>query len=280
MFFFTILLSIYPSFARQIAWFKSGKKYEEFYDDSGTRQTFNLYAYMRLFAKGTMQIENELLRRHTQALQSKMRADEAQQPLGAHDLDFTVDTILLDSSPGDRDPDHMRKIAHLLPDSKLIFMMRDPVERQFSAYRFRYQASERRRFREKHQNADEFDEYVMTELSANPAPFTGSYYNESIATALQLFQRENLLFVKFEDYVRSPSRYVSQHFLPFLGVAQFPVDVIEKLERQELRGKRHNDSKMKYAMLPQTRAVLRQHFTPFNSALAEILHDDTWTWGY
>ena len=258
-----------------MAWFNSGKKYEEFCDYNNSKERFNLFAYMNLFSKATLQIENELIRRQTRLLEYNLREGSDRML-----VDFPVETLLLDSSPGNRDPEHLHKISHVLPDSKLIFMMRDPVERTLSAYRFRYQTSERRRYRERHQNAEEFHNYVINELSVNPQPFTQSYYNISITTALQLFKRENLLFVKFEDYIRQPSHVISQLFVPFLGVAQYPVDVIEKWRVQELSGKRKNNSQMKYDMKSQTRVLLRQHFSPFNHDLALLLHDDTWSWGY
>lgn len=259
----------------QVSWFDNGKSYERYYTPSGD-STLTLHAYMRMFGEAAQEIENEMMDKHTHFLENQLRNDNQNNA----DMTSLSRAVLLDSSPGNYDLENMAKIAHLLPDSKLVFIMRDPVEREFSRYRFHYQLQSRKRFNEKNQNAEGFHRYVTQRLNATDHPWPTSLYSEYVEMALQLFKRENLLFIQFETFIEDPMTCLEEKLLPFLGLNEYKLATRKRIVKELKQGDHSNVSKLKYSMFNKTKILLMKYFSQHNRKLADLLGDDMWTWGY
>ncbi|MFW5968753.1 MAG: sulfotransferase family protein [Persicimonas sp.] len=97
------------------------------------------------------------------------------------------------------------RIARLLPDVKLIFSLRDPVDRTYSHYWHRVRTG-----REVH----DFE----TALEKNTAGlFRRSFYRESLERYLEHFDRDQIRVVLFEEYIESPQRVIDE-LCEFIGV--------------------------------------------------------------
>ncbi len=131
-----------------------------------------------------------------------------------------------------------RKIGHDFPrETKLIFMMRNPVDRAYSAYKyflargFLPGGSVEKDLEEGHALA--FDHYVHSVLD-DPAQerqimkkrqkylvFSQSKYNTCIREYLQYFPRENIKLVFFEEFIRD-ERAVCEDIYDFIGARKDP----------------------------------------------------------
>ncbi len=123
------------------------------------------------------------------------------------------------------------------PDTKLIFMMRDPADRCYSAYKYflalgflpmSVVADDKKRG-----HAAAFDSYVRSVL-LNPRRrkeimkhrmkylcFSQGNYAYCIQEYLRYFPRENMKFVFFEEFVRDEER-ITKDILDFLQIPQDP----------------------------------------------------------
>lgn len=111
------------------------------------------------------------------------------------------------------DPEHnvraARRIAHLLPAARLIFVARDPVERTRSAYRHQVQ---------KHREEREFSEAIAE--SGNEYVSRSRYFN-CLAPFIDLMPREQIRVVRMEDLV-GPDQREWFSLLSFLGLSHMP----------------------------------------------------------
>jgi hypothetical protein len=167
-------------------------------------------------------------------------------------------------------PGRVREVA---PDVKLIVTLRNPVDRAYSAF----QMSRRERL-EQCESFEEAialeDERLAGELERvyrdpryNPPlpPPLGywsylhrSRYADHVARWLELFGREQILFLKFEDLVADPHG-VLDRVHTFLGLPPHRPSELRKLNAAT-----YSD------MNPATRAQLVEHFRPYNRRLHEL----------
>ena len=220
-----------------------------------------MFAFMKTFKRGNRLISRQLRFEHLK-----------RGRLASH-------ILLVDSSPRYNVLTTM-KVHHMLPDSKLIFIMRDPVDRELSMFRFRNQFETRKIFADEFQNPQGFHTFVLNKLNNSRNPFSLSYYNVAVKAALNYFKRENLLFIKFEELISDPMHFYEHVVFPFLGIKKLDSTTKDKIRSKSQQGKFVNESHMKYKMLPKTRELLQEHFSHFNLKLAQLLHDDKWTWNY
>ena len=159
---------------------------------------------MRIFGEASQHVENEIMEKHADILERQLNIESGNPKqtlrrlgddveLEDEHIDELSTSVLLDSSVGNYDPENLRKIAHLLPNSKLIFIMRNPVEREFSKYRYHFQISSKQKYKRKFQNPQSFHNYVVQRLNRTDTPWRTSRYHTYVETALSLFKRENLL---------------------------------------------------------------------------------------
>jgi hypothetical protein len=165
------------------------------------------------------------------------------------------------------------RVRAAIPDIKLIVTLRNPVDRAYSAF----QMSRRERLEE----CETFeaalaleDERLAGELEharRNPRynpplpPPLGywsylhrSRYADHIARWLELFPREQMLFIEFEQLAAQPQQTLDRVHA-FLGLPPYRNRDLPTLNAASYAG-----------MDPQTRAVLVDYFRPYNQKLREL----------
>jgi hypothetical protein len=106
-------------------------------------------------------------------------------------------------------PDTPPLIASLLPSAKLIYIMREPVQRAYSHFVHRY---EKERFPGQPFTMS-FEEYI----ESDPMVIQSSDYLTQIEKYLEIFPRQSLLLLVFEDFMKNPIPSLKKVF-DFLGV--------------------------------------------------------------
>lgn len=179
-------------------------------------------------------------------------------------------------------------VHHINPDIKVIFMVRNPIERLYSDYI--YEA----RFLHYPVSPHLFHEAVVEAINNHTecrkyASIRACAYNSSIETYkvrlrvgmyhifisdwLEVFPSENILVVKSEDTNGSLIFQTYKRILAFLNIRPFT-----KLEEVTVfhRGPINTRAKPEIDlgdMLPETRALVKQFYEKFNSDLAEMFPD-------
>ena len=199
-------------------------------------------------------------------------------------------------------------IKHVLPNAKFIVTMRDPTKRLFSQYWFHchkshawktkrdpvhyYSVIAQRMFHnitayainlfqlciEKGYSRFECVRRVTAVKYVNSCATLqlgdGMYYYH-IVSWLDVFPRENFLFLTTEELVSSPDTEMSKVWA-FLGLHH-----LSKIEhRYSNANKWIIDSKYKsnYTMLPETKQMLDKFYQPHNELLAHLLSDSKYMW--
>jgi hypothetical protein len=160
-----------------------------------------------------------------------------------------------------------QRIRAYAPDIKLIALLRDPVERAFSAWNmFRDLSASRYQFLRERRP---FDQAVQEELAmtAPDAPLEPSYvrrgiYHEALRRYFRHFSREQLLIIESRelrantvatlrqvtDFLELPSHSWEQWQIPLIGAGEY------------------------HQPMPEgTRALLRSFYKPHNDRLYELL---------
>lgn len=115
-------------------------------------------------------------------------------------------------SPGNMiHPEAPKRIAEVIPDTKLIFMLRNPIQRAFSQYLYGI-----------YLGMDNPNE-SFSEMIRDPNHEWGSrivelgMYYEQLQRFAQYFPRDRMLILLYEDFVSNPQQVLS-HIFEFLGV--------------------------------------------------------------
>ncbi|WP_232524956.1 sulfotransferase family protein [Nocardioides mangrovicus] len=163
------------------------------------------------------------------------------------------------------------RLANDLPDVKLVAMLRDPVERAYSAYKHEFARG--------FDVADTFDEALELEDSrlegeverilADPdyesiphrhhAYRRRGQYAEQLRRVLDHFPREQLHVMDSELFFADPQRELAD-LLGFLGLEAWSPGSIEQ----------HN-ARPGTSMSPQARARLTEHYASHDAELAQLL---------
>lgn len=203
---------------------------------------------------------------------------------------------------GEKTPDYMshteapKRIYEDIPDVKLIFMLRNPVDRAYSEYwMWRLDGREKRPF------SKAWREYTAR-----------GRYAEQIERYLQFFEREQLLFIVSEDFYKNRDNGL-QEVYDFLGVKNVDIDnlrdvhtggkakykAIKKITYLLAVAKRKSPflwtkkliqqplwilkalNKKKYPPMKEaTRKEMEEYFREYNRRLQEIIGIDTEIWWY
>lgn len=123
-------------------------------------------------------------------------------------------------------PSASKWIHELLPDVKLIWILREPVSRSYSDYWFAV-------FRGRELKS--FDEAIRLELEGKRKNIARHYLNRStyielIERYLKYFPKEQMHFVQFEAMKRDPAKAAKECF-SFLGVDE-NVEIVQKDEHK------------------------------------------------
>jgi hypothetical protein len=167
-------------------------------------------------------------------------------------------------------PDVPRRIATLLPDVKIIVLLRDPVERAYSQHAhevangFENEPFERAIELEPERLAGEADKLVSDPRYVSFRHQHHSYlargeYATQLAELSRLFRRENLLVLESKALFADPECTYSR-VTDFLGLPRFNGTYF----------KRYNE-RPRAPMPAQLRTRLREHFQPHDEALGSFL---------
>lgn len=160
-------------------------------------------------------------------------------------------------------------IGTTLPDVKLVVMLRDPVERAYSAHRHELaRGFETEPFERALALEDERLDGEVARIVADPGYVSHAHRHHSyvdrstyvwqVERLFLLFGRERVHVLFSEDFFRSPDT-VFADLLDFLGLAP-----------DTPRFGHHNDQP-RAPMAPDLRARLEERFLPHDDALAELL---------
>ena len=162
-------------------------------------------------------------------------------PDGSLAFDATPDYLLYPEAPA--------RIAELLPDVKLIALLRNPTERAISHY---FHNIKKGREKEEILDAMKFEQAVYKRRSM---------YKEQIERYYKLFGADNIKIIQSEEFFEDPARTLRNIFL-FLGVDQ-DVEISDLSPRQvgfnreAVRGEVHE--------------YLNDYFEPFNRELFDYI---------
>jgi hypothetical protein len=167
--------------------------------------------------------------------------------------------------------------AAMAPDLRLIFILRDPVERAFSHWRWDQKLSEQLRRDPLWRSFPDFDEAVRLELESmrshggGMTPFSGiggggylqhSIYLPFLKNTFRFYDQEKALFINARDFFTDPAG-IARTAYRFLGLPDYePIPMPVK------------NAGPPGTMSEATKEVLRDFFRPLNLELYEYLDRD------
>ena len=171
-------------------------------------------------------------------------------------------------------PSYVRRpwIAHrikkLFPNSKLIIVLRNPIDKTYSHFHLSTKFGETRTFEEvieedmndilKWDIKNKDDNYFATKVENSK--LARGFYIEQIPIWFKLFSKEQILIISSED-LASNTKDVVKKIFQFLNLPEYTIPNIEKV----------NVSKYS-KMNPNTRKTLIEFFRPYNEKLYEFLN--------
>jgi Sulfotransferase domain len=165
------------------------------------------------------------------------------------------------------------RVAALLPDVRLIAILRDPVERAFSHYNHEVALGrEPLSFEEAISRERERTSGEVERMLADPGYFSHAWWNhtylargryaEQLEWWLSAFSRDQLLVVASEDLSERPGETYAE-VLRFLGLPEHALGAYPRLNTREYG-----------VMAPSTRTELAGHFAEPNRRLSALLGRD------
>ncbi|WP_224274715.1 sulfotransferase family protein [Nocardioides lacusdianchii] len=162
------------------------------------------------------------------------------------------------------------RMARHLPEVKILAMLRDPIERAFSAHKhelargFETEPFERALDLEEERLAGQEDRMVadptyQSHSHRHHAYTRRGHYAEQVTRLLEHFPAAQVHLVESESFFEQPERTYGQ-VLDFLGL---PAAMPDSFDRWNARPSS--------PMTDSTRARLREHFEPHDEALAPLL---------
>ncbi len=161
------------------------------------------------------------------------------------------------------------RLAQTLPTAKLVFLLREPVSRAFSHFRFtRMNGLEDLDFAEALELEESREEAIETQWRyARPfSYFSKGLYADNLEAWFNLFPRENILIKKYEDIEERPGPLLIE-IHRFLGVEPRPNDagglgIVNAADLVDAD--------------PSVLASLRQRYEAPNERLYELLDTNLW----
>jgi len=163
----------------------------------------------------------------------------------------------LDKSPNYMaNPEVPARIAADLPDAKVVILLRNPVDRAWSHYRWLCQ--------NKHMTAPFSDLFRFERLSKGwYSVLRRGHYAEQLSHWFEHIPREQILIVKSERLWESPHK-VYDEIVWFLGLPEFLPKGFRK----------HGTVKTRGDLSKQDRKILATYYEPRNAALYDLLEKD------
>ncbi|XP_036402642.1 carbohydrate sulfotransferase 15-like [Megalops cyprinoides] len=176
------------------------------------------------------------------------------------------------------------------PDAKFIVMLRDPVERLYSDYLY---------FSIANKSAEDFHERVSESLqlfegclaefsmrscvynttlnNAMPVRLQVGLYIVYILDWLTVFKRDQILVLRLEDHATN-RKYTMHKVFDFLSLGPLTEQKEAEITRSPASNTRRPADKSLGPMLPITKEILRDFYSPFNQKLAKVLNNDSFMW--
>ena len=198
-------------------------------------------------------------------------------------------------------------VHRVIPQAKIIFLLRNPVEKVISMYNYFM-------FSENHtKSAEEFDQFVLEfstwwqncRYGLNLSPrqcmyfrnlppgitasnltqpsywhemFMRAIYSVYIEDWLQYFPRQQVLFIKYETYASHTMEVIVDKVLPFVGLQPYNLEIRDKIIQEIKTGRILNQRTFSVPILSRTRESLEKFYRPYNQRLIEILGDQQFHW--
>ncbi|MFQ5470216.1 MAG: sulfotransferase [Gammaproteobacteria bacterium] len=161
------------------------------------------------------------------------------------------------------------RIKKHFPDARIIIMLRDPVERAYSHYKYhvklgvedlsfeqaiekegeRLQGEYQKMLNNEHYNSVNYKEYSYLKRGV---------YVEQIKRWFELFEKESIRIFRSEDFFSDPG-VVYQNVLEFLGLSSYPLKTYKRFNA----GK---DSELSR----EAKEYLQEYYKPYNRQLNEL----------
>jgi hypothetical protein len=174
-------------------------------------------------------------------------------------------------------PQAAKRVAALMPDAKLIAVLRNPVDRAFSHYQHEVALGrEALSFEDALEAEEERMRGELDRMARNPAYFSQAWWNYTYAARgryaeqldrwFEVFDRERMLVLISEEMLGDPSASYDRT-LEFLGVRPHQLGSFPRIFARDYG-----------AMSPATRQRLEREFADPNRELAALLERDLpWT---
>ena len=171
-------------------------------------------------------------------------------------------------------PSALRQMKQVLPKTRVIVLLRDPVSRAFSHYQHRKTRHlESRSFAEcirEELQANEFPAKFGVALKPNAAPMLGyvarGYYALQLELLIKLFPRVKVLMLDSASLFKDTSATCERVF-NFMGLESFDVQPT----------KVYNKGYYQEKIDPQSAELLREHYRPYDELLTELT-GETYSW--
>ncbi|XP_021357534.1 carbohydrate sulfotransferase 15-like [Mizuhopecten yessoensis] len=175
-------------------------------------------------------------------------------------------------------------IRHILPDVKLLVILRNPVDRLYSDYLY-FSPNEKKSAKSFHnkvtRSIKDFNK-CLTKKSLRHCVYTGFTAEERLFIGLyavylkdwmNIYPRKQLLVLSLDEYSTNPSMAMSKIF-KFLDLR----DIGKVGTRTVHYNERRPSSRAVGQMLNKTRHILEQFYKPFNKELSLLMNDTRFLW--
>ena len=195
-------------------------------------------------------------------------------------------------------------LRHVIPGAKLIFMLRNPVERTVAMYNAIQNppATPLKSADELQRNVETFRKwYNMCTTKRQWSPreclygranateklrptkliihdVIHSIYHITINEWIKAFGRANVLVLEFDDYMANRLDVINKKVIPFLGIKPYSKGAQSFLEKTEADKTLKFETVIKTQASDETLETLKTFFAPFNKELSSLLNDNSFLW--
>ena len=103
-------------------------------------------------------------------------------------------------------------------------------------------------------------------------------YEHFITDWLKVFPRKQMLFIRFEDYVRDTLNVIQNQIYPFLDIPKLPENIAADIEKKLRKHKGTNRASKELNVTQETKDMLHRFYYPYNVKLRDLLKDNKWLW--
>jgi hypothetical protein len=169
-------------------------------------------------------------------------------------------TITGEATPYMNVPHAPERMAKVIPQARLIALLRNPVDRAYSDYQMLSRKGDETRTFEEVMDYDNLDDAPHKYLSRG-------VYVDQLARWSEFFPKEQMLVLKSEDFFENPQHTLKAAF-DFLGLPAW------EPEASEIIPKKRNKGDYEKKVDSSTRRRLEEYFEPHNRRLYDFLGKD------